>query len=219
MLSKVARPEAHPQDSPSIGVWLALVSVAVASAIVVEAFEWSLLDRMPGLVFMPLHHLVAAAALVVAFAIAIAALFKIPRRGWRFALPLAVAVAGLILGWLAPFTDWWLAANFRLGLAERQRIVAMVRDGTLRPNVEYNNELIALGYSHPHVSAGGNDIVVRGGEARPYVLFFTFRGVINHFSGFLYVPPGGSPAEYIELGADRGRQVVHWEGPWYFIAQ
>ena len=89
--------------------------------------------------------------------------------------------------------------------------------GTLRPNVAHNGSLIALGRSGPNVSAGGNEMMVETRADKPWVLFFTFRG-INHYSGFLHVPDGGDPDTFADLSERRHQIVPHAPG-WYFVAR
>ena len=90
--------------------------------------------------------------------------------------------------------------NFYWYRQNRERIVARVEAGELKPNVDYNEHLIALGDNEPNVSAGGNDIVVDQAREGVYVLFLTSRGLKHYFTGFLHVPPGGDPNKFFEFG-------------------
>ena len=84
-------------------------------------------------------------------------------------------------------------------LKGRERIVARVGAGEFKPNVDTNENLIALGGNEPNVSAGGNDIVVDQAREGAYVLFLTSRGLKHYFTGFLHVPPGGDRRELADL--------------------
>ena len=81
----------------------------------------------------------------------------------------------------------------------RERIVARVEAGELKPNVSHNKNLIALGEREPNVSARGNDIVVDETDEGTYVLFLTSRGLKHYFTGFLRVPPGGDPNKVLRV--------------------
>jgi hypothetical protein len=145
-------------------------------------------------------------------------LVKIRTGGVKFSSPLLVCALTLILLAGVPFTELWLQRNFWWYRADRERIVARVGAGELKPNVSYNSSLIALGDSEPGVSAGGNDIVVEQAEAGTYVLFLTQRGFRHTFSGFLHVPSGGDPARFFEFEDQPPSRVVQYGKDWYFVA-
>jgi hypothetical protein len=186
-------------------------------AILAAAFDWTLLDWFPGLMFMPGHLFVTLIPLAACAIWAMAELFWVPRGGLRHAAPLLVCALAVLVLLHAPFTRIWLAGNFWWHLHARAEIVRQVEGGTLAPNVAHNSSLIALGRERRNVSAGGNDIKVETRDGKPWVLFFTFRG-INHYSGFLHVPEGGDPGTFADL-ADRRHQVVAYAARWYFVAR
>ena len=97
-------------------------------------------------------------------------LLRIRSDGVRFAVPFLICVLTLAILLYAPLRQVYLQQNFDWYRADRERIVARVERGELKPNVGYNRDMIALGDSAPHVSAG-NDIVVDQAEEGTYVLF------------------------------------------------
>ena len=104
------------------------------------------------------------------------------RRGVKFAVPFLICAATLALLQYAPLHKVALQQNFKWHRADRERIVARVEAGELKPNVSYNEILIALGDKEPNVSAGGNDIVVDQAKDGTYVLFLTSRSLKHYFS-------------------------------------
>ena len=96
--------------------------------------------------------------------------------------------------------------------------MARVEAGELKPNVDYNKNLIALGEREPNVSARGNDIVVDETDEGIYVLFLTSRGLKHYFTGFLRVPPGGDPNKFFEFEDKPPSQLVRYDKDWYFVA-
>jgi hypothetical protein len=70
--------------------------------------------------------------------------------------------------------------------------VARVEAGELKPNVDHNKNLIALGDREPNVSAGGNDIVVDEPTKAPSAVSDLARPEAL-FHGFLRVPPAAIP--------------------------
>ena len=120
-------------------------------------------------------------------------LLRIRKGGAKFALPFLICALTLAVLVYAPLHQIALQQNFDWHRNNRERIVARVEAGELKPNVSYNKNLIALGDREPNVSAGGNDIVVDETDEGTYVLFLTSRGLKHYFTGFLRVPPGGDP--------------------------
>ena len=118
----------------------------------------------------------------------------------------------------APLQQIALQRNFDWHRTARERIVARVEAGDLKPNVDSNETLIALGDNEPHVSAGGNDIVVDQADEGTYVLFLTSRGLKHTFTGFLHVPPGGDPGKFFEFDDKPPTQLVRYGKDWYFVA-
>lgn len=192
---------------------------ASALALLAAALHWTLVDLVPVLIFMPLAEPASVLPLAIATLVSVVVLARARGRGTANRLALLVCVGAWVALATVPFTRIWLAANFRWHAAARERIVGEIASGKLKPNVDYNASLIALGPGEPHVSAGGNDVVVEMREGgRPWVLFFTFRGVLNHYSGFLYVPDGGDAETFGDL-SHRKHQVVRYAPGWYFVAR
>ena len=145
-------------------------------------------------------------------------LIRVRRGGVKFAAPFFICALTLaILAW-APLQQIALQRNFDGHRAERERIVARVEAGDLKPNVDTNENLIALGDSEPQVSAGGNDIVVDQTDQGSYVLFLTSRGLKHSFTGFLHVPPGADPKSFFEFDDKPPTQLVRYGKDWYFVA-
>jgi hypothetical protein len=145
-------------------------------------------------------------------------LFRIRKNGAKFAIPFLICAATLALLAYAPLQEVALQRNFYWHRADRERIVARVEAGELKPNVDTNPSMIALGDKEPNVSAGGNDIVVDQAEGGTYVLFLTSRGLKHYFTGFLRVPPGSDPKDFFEFDDKPPSQLVRYDKDWYFVA-
>ena len=96
-------------------------------------------------------------------------------------------------------------------------IVRQVENGVLRPNVGHNPNLIALGSGAALVSKGGNEIIVEIHDGARYVFFFTYRGILDNYLGFLFVPAGGDPRRFSDLG-EPSTQLIRRDEHWYFAA-
>jgi hypothetical protein len=153
------------------------------------------------------------ALLLFALVLAVA----LPIRRWRTRhaaslLPLGLLVALVVAAQFVDFTHLWLRANFALGRTAREKIVQQIAAGELRPNVAHNSQLIRLPAVYREISLGGGEVIVE----REKILFFTFRGILDHFAGFVYSPDDSPPTSgdfagdffIIEKMADR----------WYYVS-
>jgi len=143
---------------------------------------------------------------------------RIRKDGPKFAVPFLICALTLAALVYAPLQQIYLQHDFWARRADRERIVARVENGELIPNVDDNENLIALGEREPYVSAGGNDIVIDDTDDGVYVLFLTSRGLKHYFSGFLRVPPGGDPKKFFEFAGKRPSRLVPYDKDWYFVA-
>jgi hypothetical protein len=195
---------------------LACVTISLI-ALWIAAFEMPLADLPSGFVLFPVLPL-AALSFLGCCLWSLFLLVRVRQHGVKFASPLIVCALTLAALAYAPFTEIWLQTNFRLYRADRERIVVRVEAGELIPNVAHSRHLIALGENAPHVSVGGNDVVVDQTAEGVYALFLTSRGFRHYFSGFLHVPPGGDPAKFFEFDDKPPKQRIQYGKDWYFVA-
>jgi hypothetical protein len=182
----------------------------------VATFELAMADWPSGfvlLVVVPLVALLFFGCIVWSATL----LVSIRTGGAKFALPSLICAVTLAILAYAPLHQIALQQNFLWHRESRERIVARVEAGELKPNVSYNENLIALGDREPHVSAG-NDIIVEEADEGTYVLFLTTRGLKHYFTGFLRVPPGGDPKRFFEFEHKPPTQLVRYDKDWYFVA-
>jgi hypothetical protein len=214
--------EAIPQTTtaatePSVRAPLAAAVAISAFTLAVATFELAMADWPSGVVLLAVVPLMALVFCGCALWSA-TLLLKIRSGGTKFALPFLVCALTLAILVYAPLQQIALDQNFRWHRQDRERIVARVEAGELKPNVSTNKTLIALGDRAPHVSAGGNDIVVDETDDGTYVLFLTSRGLKHYFTGFLRVPPDGDPKKFFEFEDKPPSQLVRYDKDWYFVA-
>ena len=214
--------EAIPQTSaaatgPSVRAALAAAVAISAFTLSVATFELAMADWPSGFVLLVVMPLVAL--LFCGGALwSVTLLLLVRNGGATFALPFLIYALTLAVLIYAPLQQIALQQNFHWHRQNRERIVARVEAGELKPNVSHNENLIALGEREPHVSARGNDIVVDETEEGTYVLFLTSRGLKHYFTGFLRVPPGGDPNKFFEFEDKPPSQLVRYDEGWYFVA-
>jgi hypothetical protein len=213
--------EAIPQTTtavtgPSVRAALAAAIAISAFTLAIAIFELSMADWPSGfvlLVIVPLVALLFFGCIVWSATL----LVNIRAGGAKFALPFLIYALTLAILAYAPLHQIALQQNFYWHRDSRERIVARVEAGELKPNVSYDKSLIALGDRGPSVSVG-NDIVVDETDQGTYVLFLTSRGLKHYFTGFLHVPPDGDPKNFFEFKHKPPTQLVRYGERWYFVA-
>ena len=202
---------------PSVRAALLAAAIISTGTLLLATFELSMADFPSGIVLLgilPLTALLFFGCCVWTATL----LFRIRKGGAKFAIPFLICAATLALLVYAPLREVALQKNFYWHRADRERIVARIEAGELKPNVDTNKTMIALGDREPNVSAGGNDIVVDKADGGTYVLFLTSRGLKHYFTGFLRVPPGSDPKDFFEFDDKPPSQLVRYDKDWYFVA-
>jgi len=216
-MAEAIQPAPITATKPSVRTALLAAATICAGTLLLATFELSMADWPSGLVLLgilPLTALLFFGCCVWTATL----LLRIRKGGVKFAIPFLISAASLALLQYAPLQTIALQRNFYWHRADRERIVARVEAGELKPNVDTNKSMIALGDNEPSVSAGGNDIVVDKAEGGTYVLFLTSRGLKHYFTGFLRVPPGSDPKDFFEFDDTPPSQLVHYDKDWYFVA-
>jgi hypothetical protein len=178
------------------------------------AFQWNIIDALTPFLGGPLLGL-AWLLVMISVVVASAHAYRHRIKGAYAFAPLIVSTGTLLVAFFVPFTQLWLYANFNLNKAAREQVVAKVKSGNIVPNVAHNAKLIALP-KDSGVSMGGDEIIVEGPSVNPYVFFFAFRGILDNYSGFLWVPDGGRPEQFGDAG-EPGTEIESLGGNWYFI--
>jgi len=200
---------------PRLRVPLAPAAAVACLLIAAKAFYWNLAEWLSVFLCGPLLALCyLATASVLLWSLATAFRTRGPRN--RF-LPAVLCTTALAAARFVPFDALWLKADFILRRSDRESVIAQLRSGTIPARFPGNSiELIALP-SSPAVSRSGNDILVLGPRDDPFVFFYTFRGVIDNYAGFLRVPPSHRPDEFIAAG-DQPFLTEKFSDGWYFLS-
>lgn len=191
--------------------------VASVFVLLMSAFEWSLIDKLTPFLYMPLLGLVWL-LFVISGITSLSCFSKFREIGLKVVIPISIVFTSFLIAYFVPFTTLWLKADFALYKEEREEVVKKVNVGELIPNVSHNDSLINLGDKYPLISMGGNEIVVKEYEGLKYVFFYTFRGILDNYSGFIYVPSGGDPREYSDLSESNSTQIISLGENWFYAS-
>lgn len=108
---------------------------------------------------------------------------KVREKRLMAAAPAIILAAAFAVAWLAPMSEFVKEANFRVNLAAREQVVAMVRAGEMT-DTELRGKVV-LPDRLSYLSAGG-EIDVFKVPNRVTVFFYSHRGVFVS-GGFAYV--------------------------------
>ncbi|MEY4589936.1 MAG: hypothetical protein RL497_2012 [Pseudomonadota bacterium] len=177
-------------------------------------FQWNIIDIVTPFFILPFLG-VAWFLVLLSVISGVVQADQHKSKGISAFLPLVISCSTLLAAFFIPFTQIWLYANFHLYKSTREKVVEKVKAGILVPNIPHNASLIALPEG-TGVSMGGDEIVVEGAANNPYVFFYTFRGIMDNYSGFLWVPDGGKPEQFSDA-AEPSTEIEALGGNWYFV--
>ncbi|MFI8684447.1 hypothetical protein [Rossellomorea sp. NPDC077527] len=190
-------------------IFLVLSIVSSAMMVALAFFQWDLVHILTPFL-MPFLWLAVAGIFLVTAIFSIIALFK--KQGWKPVLIQAMTVIFIIF---FPINKVVLNLDFEKHRKERDAVVKKVMEGTLTSNVSYNDSVIHLPEEYGALSKGGGDIVIDKRNDEMLILFFTFRGLLDSFSGFVYSSSGEKPRS-----GDFGGDFIEIEPlaeHWYFV--
>ncbi|MCZ7662555.1 MAG: hypothetical protein M5U22_06295 [Thermoleophilia bacterium] len=194
-------------------VGLIVVVPVCAALIVVTALQWSLIDSLTPFGYYPLLLGLWALWFLVGIGALVTYLVRRPRR-LGSALPMLVCVATFFVLVFVPVTAIQAKIDFRAHRVEREALVARVLSGELA----VDDGLVALGPQEPRLSRGGNEVAVEKVGSGSYVLFFAVRGVLDNYSGYLWVPSGGDPRSFWDLSESESCEIKRYDDHWYWVA-
>lgn len=126
-------------------------------------------------------------------------------------IPLLIIIASILLAVFFPFTNTILNLDFKLNYEARNEVVELIEDEELKPDSS-NANLITLPQKYKNLSKGGGEVMIESFIDHDAYLFYTFRGVLDNYSGFIYDP---SELALPELGREYF-EVTKLSESWYY---
>jgi hypothetical protein len=189
------------------------VIVSASLLVIAVALQWHLVDSLTPFLMLPVFGLLWL-AVVTGLGISVGLIIRDFSRA-AFGC-FAFCVACSVAAWFDPFTPLWLKAYFSWYEAERNRAVEVLMTDGL-PRAPHNSNVVRLPKGWPKLSMGGNELLVEEHDGRTYVLFFTFRGILDNYAGYLFVPEGGDPRRFRDLGEDT-TEIVYMRPSWVYVS-
>lgn len=194
-----------------------ILTLSIASSIILilaMALQWHIYDILTPFLGGPLIALIWLVVILSAlWGVVHAFLYR--KNGISVIAPAAVSVVTLLVASFFPFTELWLYTNFHLNQSAREQVVENIRSGIITHDASVHSQLIAL-TEGASLSLGGGEVIVQETPEGPFVFFYTFRGILDSYSGFLWVPKGSTPQQFNDAG-ESGTTIIPYADHWYFI--
>lgn len=197
-----------------------LISSIVVSLclLLLNAFQWIIIDKITPFIYIPLITFCWFVFLILWIYGFYKGIKRYKLAGLKSFLPSGIMTLFLLLIIFIPFTTIWINFNFSKFKKERELVVNQIYTQTLLPNVEYNKDLIHLDNSYSLLSMGGNDIFLMKDENNTYVLFYTYRGISDNYSGFVHTKNTLGINDFFKNRACSSSQVIKMDRNWYYIS-
>lgn len=198
----------------SIVLYFSIVSSVLF--ILINIFRWHLIEIFT--VFLePFLELFIVLVFLISMILSIVYFIRnVRKERYRSIIPFSISIITILIIWFVPFTNIILEIDFKMNLKDREKVVSMIQTGELVPDISYNESLITLPKGYAHLSKGGGQVVVEREGEKLKVLFFTFRGILDNFSGFTYISDN-SELQKGSFNADL-HQVRKKKDNWYWIS-
>ena len=163
-------------------------TISIILSILLFLFHWYLWDIIdlvtPFLILVPIIIILVFVAFVLIYTIVYAAK-EIKALKLRACIPLLIIVLSIMFNLLVPFTKANLDFNFKLNINARNKVVELIENGELKPE-ETNENMIALPSKYKRLSKGDGEVMIDCFDNHNAYIFFTYRGIIDNYSGFVY---------------------------------
>jgi len=189
---------------------LILSLISSLLVILVKLFQWDLVDAITEFLMLPVWLVVYVFFITITVCTLIH-LFK--NRKWQ---PLAIQLIAIALWIYFPFNQVNLDLNFKMHQNKREEIAAKIENGIVKPNVPDSPSLIQLPKEYRGMSKGGGEVVLETKGETKSILFFTYRGMMDNFSGFVYNPNDDRPLKSDFDGDFKEIERVHKN--WYYVS-
>jgi hypothetical protein len=182
--------------------------------IIFTFFQWDLIEILTPFL-LPFVLLILWAILgILVLVSAISALFDFKKYSWKGFWPIIVNGSTLLILLYVPFTSIYLNLEFLIKKSGYEQVVKMVENNQLQSSNERGS--VTLPSKYKYLSRGGGEIIVDKGDGVTSVFFYTYRGVLDNFSGHMYRSNDTPPPQDF-MGGDWA-ETTRKRPYWYFCA-
>ncbi|MED1560270.1 hypothetical protein [Bacillus paramycoides] len=189
-----------------------LTKITMISGIIVIIYnltKWYLVQLVTPF-FMPFVSIAIYGSFFIIFIIGIINFIKC--KNWK---PLVIQLIIIIICIYVPFVKIYMKIDFIIYKEDRKQVIELIEQKKLIPNVEYNNKMIHLPKQFVSTSKNGGDILVQEKENSTLIFFYTYRGILDNFSGFIYSLNDIKPIKS-DFNSDF-KEIIKVEKNWYYV--
>lgn len=186
-------------------------------AILLQIFRWDLFDKVSFIIILIEFAVLCLFITSITFSVALAVRRR-KRPNIYTLLPLLLNGITIIIIIYIPFTKIIVYTDFILNKKTREEVVRLIKSGSLRPNISYRADLLLLPDKFRRLSKGGGEVLVRNDQSSTGIFFFTFRGILDNFSGFAFCPVRSTICIDKFVYRNDVLQVERMDDHWYWIA-
>ncbi|MDM5436211.1 hypothetical protein QUG28_26395 [Bacillus hominis] len=189
-----------------------LTKITMISGIIVIIYnltKWYLVQLVTPF-FMPFVSIAIYGSFFIIFIIGIINFIKC--KNWK---PLVIQLIIIIICIYVPFVKIYMKLDFIIYKEDRKQVIELIEQKKLIPNVEYNNKMIHLPKQFVSTSKNGGDILVQEKENSTLIFFYTYRGILDKFSGFIYSLNDIKPIKS-DFNSDF-KEIIKVEKNWYYV--
>ncbi|PFN61848.1 MULTISPECIES: hypothetical protein [Bacillus cereus group] len=189
-----------------------LTKITMISGIIVIIYnltKWYLVQLVTPF-FMPFVSIAIYGSFFIIFIIGIINFIKC--KNWK---PLVIQLIIIIICIYVPFVKIYMKLDFIIYKEDRKQVIELIEQRKLIPNVEYNDKMIHLPKQFVSTSKNGGDILVQEKENSTLIFFYTYRGILDNFSGFIYSLNDIKPIKS-DFNSDF-KEIIKVEKNWYYV--
>ncbi|PFT30392.1 hypothetical protein [Bacillus cereus] len=189
-----------------------LTKITMISGIIIIIYnltKWYLVKLVTPF-FMPFVSIAIYGSFFIIFIIGIINFIKC--KNWK---PLVIQLIIIIICIYVPFVKIYMKLDFIIYKEDRKQVIELIEQKKLIPNVEYNSKMIHLPKQFVSTSKNGGDILVQEKENSTLIFFYTYRGILDNFSGFIYSFNDIKPIKS-DFNSDF-KEIIKVEKNWYYV--
>ena len=191
-----------------------VAAVAVALWLIVDTFQWDIVDFITPFLLVPLIIFCLVGTAVTLLVCVIVFIVRLCKRGVQrrllYSLLLLLTIGAFVMTNFVSVDELYEDARFAL-LSKRFDAAAeeMLAEG-------YREGVYALPKKYAGLSRGGGEVHIIGEKKNKVVMFYSFLGILDNFSVYAYAPTSG---KYMTLSHYTDWvQIVPLREGWYFCA-
>ncbi|KKZ97726.1 MULTISPECIES: hypothetical protein [Bacillus] len=189
-----------------------LTKITMISGIIIIIYnltKWYLVQLVTPF-FMPFVSIAIYGSFFIIFIIGIINFIKC--KNWK---PLVIQLIIIIICIYVPFVKIYMKLDFIIYKEDRKQVIELIEQKKLIPNVDYNSKMIHLPKQFVSTSKNGGDILVQEKENSTLIFFYTYRGILDNFSGFIYSFNDIKPIKS-DFNSDF-KEIIKVEKNWYYV--